>query len=208
MLAGATFAILMMIGACGSTGTAVATTSEPKPAESKPLEATNAPKMEEPAKPQTTSGEGTTPKPSSEEKPADNPRRLYQLRELETVKIKIDGEHEFTAWIMDTDSKRAEGMMYLNLEDYKAHQCMLFVFPDATERGFWMANCYADLDIAYLNPDKKILTVATMKAMNQNTTPSKGKAMYAIEFKPGLLKRKGIKAGMKVTFEREVKSKD
>jgi uncharacterized membrane protein (UPF0127 family) len=208
MIAGGILSVLLMVGACGSNSTA-APTNTPTPVKSpKPVEPIATPPQEEIKTPQTTASEPQTQSPATEEKPADNPRRLYQLHELETVKIKIDGEHEFTAWIMDTDAKRAEGMMYLVAEDYKPHQCMLFVFPDATERGFWMANCYADLDIAYLSPAKKILTVATMKAMDQNLTPSKGKAMYALEFKPGLLKRKGIKAGMKVTFEREVKSKD
>src|SRR4051812_48839351 len=39
-------------------------------------------------------------------------KRLYQLNELEKVKIKLNG-HELPAWVMDTASKEQEGLMWV-----------------------------------------------------------------------------------------------
>ncbi len=137
-----------------------------------------------------------------------NPFRQFQLDDLTKVTLKIE-KNSFETWIMDTQSKRCEGMMYLGDREVKANQAMLFVFSEPQPLRFWMKNTYIPLDIAYIGKSKKILNVLTMRAFDVDTDyASKGDAMYALEAKAGVFKKLGIKAGMKVVFPDTVKSKD
>lgn len=136
------------------------------------------------------------------------PQRMYQLDDLERAKIKI-GEHEFNAWIMDSYLKRMEGMMFLENSDFKDTDAMIFVFKEAEPQRFWMKNTLVPLDIAYCSADKKILNTYTMKALDIDTDySSAGPSKYVIEFRAGLFKKLGIKAGMTVEIPDKVKAKD
>lgn len=185
----------VVLSACGSTGTAqTLKPSEPLPTTTKT----------EPA------GQTTPPTNTEANKPPKhrtNPRRLFQQDELEQVKIKI-GKNEFNCWVMDTNEKRMEGMMFLEAQDFTEKDSMIFVFPEADERSFWMQNTLVDLDIAYVSPKHTIISIHTMIAHDETGVPSNGKAMYAIEFKARLLKKLGIKPGMKVEIPEKVVAKD
>ena len=190
---------LVMLGACGSTTTAAETAPE---AEKKATAPT----------PTQESAQAVNLQPNPPATPANgthrnNPRRLYQLDELQLVKIKI-GTHEFNTWVMDTESKRQEGMMFLKNEDFKDTDAMIFVFNKPQELGFWMQNTLVDLDIAYVNERKTIIRAVTMKALDETSVPSHGLAKYAIEFRGGLFKKLGIRSGQKVEIPSSVVAKD
>lgn len=123
-----------------------------------------------------------------------HPDRLFQLSDLKTAKITYGGK-SMTVWVMDSPSKRNEGMMFLNDPDVKIGQGMLFVFPDAEPRSFWMKNTNIPLDIAYMNAAGKVLNVEALKPHNTTGVPSKGPTKYVLEMKRGAFKRFGIKAG-------------
>jgi uncharacterized membrane protein (UPF0127 family) len=134
--------------------------------------------------------------------------RMYQLDELEKVKIKID-KHVFNVWVMDTELKRQEGMMFLEESDWKSDEGMIFVFKEAIPLRFWMKNTLVPLDIAYVSNKKSILNTYTMKARDTITDySSAGEAMYAIELKAGIFKEKKITKGMKVEIPDSVKEKE
>lgn len=139
--------------------------------------------------------------------PRVNPLRFNQVADLETTTVKI-GRHEFIGWIMDDDSKRMEGMMHLEAQDFTEKQCMIFVYNQDREMSFWMKNTLVDLDIAFVNSKRVIVHTATMKSKDETMVPSRRPATYAIEFKAGLLKKLGIRPGMTVEFGKPLKSKD
>jgi uncharacterized protein len=148
---------------------------------------------------------GTT---GSANTPPRNPNRTFQLTDLEVVEVKIDG-HPFRLWLMDTFAKRQEGMMFLQNSDFKDDQGMIFVFPDSARRNFWMKNTLVPLDIAYINSNKTILNVLTMKALDIDTPyESRGAAMYVIEVRAGIFGKLGIGANDKVEIPATVVSKD
>lgn len=147
------------------------------------------------------------PGASNQASKGSNEARLHQLADLKTVKVTI-GKHTFKAWVMDDDSKRAEGMMFVSKAEVPANFGMLFVFPDEAERSFWMRNTLIDLDIAYMRKDGTVVSVSTMKALDETGVPSKGPAMYALEVPGGTFKRLGIKPGAKATIDPPVKSQD
>ena len=136
---------------------------------------------------------------------AHNPDRIYQLKELKTANISVAGRR-FTVWIMNTPTKRNEGMMFLKDKDVHIDQGMLFVFANEQPLSFWMRNTLIPLDIAYMDRTGKILNTPQMKALDETGVPSKGEAMYALEMKQGAFKKYGIKPGMKVTIPHTVKA--
>lgn len=138
-----------------------------------------------------------------------NDKRLYQLKDLETTTIVLKDKHELKAWVMDTDAKRAEGMMFLEDKDFTEKQAMVFVFSAARELRFWMRNTLVPLDIAYVDSTGRIVRTYTMKALDETTDYSSyGNAKYAIEFKAGLFKKLGVRAGDFVAISSRVKAKD
>lgn len=138
-----------------------------------------------------------------------NPYRVYQLKELETAKIKIKDKHELTVWIMDTYGKRMEGMMFLRSEDFTEKQGMIFVFKKPEIQRFWMRNTLVPLDVAYIGSDGTINSTYTMKALDETTDYSSAKpSKYVLEVKAGLFKKLSIGVGDKVAIPKEVKAKD
>lgn len=157
----------------------------------------------------TTGGAGGQTQEQSKEKHRHNDNRAYQLDDLQRVKIKVNGKHEFDAWVMDTEFKRQEGMMFLEDQDFKKTDAMVFVFKDAQPLRFWMRNTLVPLDIMYVNERKAIIKTYTMKARDEVTDySSNGNAKYAIEFKAGIFKELGIKSGQKVEIPDSVKSEE
>lgn len=136
-----------------------------------------------------------------------NPHRMYQLNELARVEIQI-GDHKLKTWVMDENSKRMEGMMFLTNKEVQPDEAMIFVFQDEEPLSFWMRNTLIPLDIAYVNGKKQIVTTASMRPLDETGVPSRYAAKYAIEMKAGAFKRLGIKAGMTVKIPESVKAKD
>jgi uncharacterized membrane protein (UPF0127 family) len=134
-----------------------------------------------------------------------NPDRIYQLKELRNATITA-GPHKIKVWIMNSATKRNEGMMFLKDKDVRINEGMLFVFAAPQPLGFWMRNTMIPLDIAYADKAGKILNTAQMKALDESNVPSKGSALYALEMKKGAFKKLGIKAGMKLGIPKTIKA--
>jgi uncharacterized membrane protein (UPF0127 family) len=130
-----------------------------------------------------------------------NPNRIYQLADLEVHPIKTGGK-TLNLWLMDNESKRQEGMMFLVDKDVRDDQGMLFVFRDLQKNdrkhGFWMQNCPLALDIAYISPQGKVLNVARGMPFNTTSLPPAGDYQYVIETKQGRAAGFGIRAGVKI----------
>lgn len=63
-----------------------------------------------------------------------------------------------------TEIERLRGLM--GCRALPENEGMLFVYPDADQRAFWMKNVPVDLDIGYFNSAGKLLEVYTMQANN------------------------------------------
>lgn len=151
----------------------------------------------------------THPELQQPQTPRHVEQRYFQLKDLSTAKITFKEKYEMTAWVMDNNMKRAEGMMFLKDSDFTDKQAMIFVFSIGQELRFWMRNTLIPLDIAYVDERGKILSTYTMKALDEDTDySSHGKAKYAIEVKAGLFKKEKIQAGDMVQIPSTIKSKD
>lgn len=172
-----------------TTGTTTATTTG-KPAASTEVRPTTAPTIDVAA---------------DEKKPGYNPNRTYQLFNLKTANLTINGQ-TLKCYIMDTDTKREEGFMFVKDSQIAPNEGMIFPFTSEKEQAFWMHNTIAPLDIAYIDSKKVVVSVAHMKALDETSVKSAKPAQYVLEMKAGTIERLGIKAGTKVDIPASVKA--
>lgn len=98
-----------------------------------------------------------------------------------------------------TSDQHAYGLM--NRTNMGKDDGMIFIFPEAGYREFWMKNTLIDLDIAYVSAEKVVIDIQTMKAVtsvlqtNIPTYPSKGPAQFAVEMNAGWFKKNNFPVG-------------
>jgi uncharacterized membrane protein (UPF0127 family) len=123
--------------------------------------------------------------------PGDVP--AMELPRKVTMRI---GDQAFTLEVAATDTDRQFGLMYR--KSLPPDRGMIFVFPDAAPRSFWMRNTLIPLDILYLDETGRVVSVAQMKPLDESGVPSGGAAKYAIELNEGTAKRVNVSAGAKL----------
>ena len=119
-------------------------------------------------------------------------------RPLEPLSIvTASGEHRFLVEIADDDAERERGLMYRPpLEDDRG---MLFQFPAAREQSFWMKNTPSSLDIIYIDPQGRIVSIASHATpYSQTPLPSNGAANGVLELRAGRADEIGAKPGDQV----------
>ncbi len=112
--------------------------------------------------------------------------------ELATIPLSIKG-HRVVAEVAATPETRTTGLMHRF--SLKPDHGMLFVFSTPQPLAFWMKNTFIPLSIAFIGPDGHILNIEDMSPQTENTHPSRGPALYALEMKRGWFAERGIVAG-------------
>jgi len=109
-----------------------------------------------------------------------------------TVDLPV-GNHVFTVEIADTDEERARGLMFR--DSLPEDGGMLFVFPSAELRSFWMKNTRVALSIAYISSRGEILEIYPMEPLSTDPVPSRYPAQYALEVRQGRFGEVGVTTG-------------
>ena len=119
------------------------------------------------------------------------------------TKIKIK-DQTLLVELADTPSQHAQGLMFRKkLDDGRG---MIFVFPNAEIRSFWMKNTFIPLSVGFFDENKKLIDIQDMAATiseMQSDLPSyqsRGPAMYALEVNQGWFKKHKIKPGDRFDF--------
>ncbi|MFN3667756.1 MAG: DUF192 domain-containing protein [Brevundimonas sp.] len=108
------------------------------------------------------------------------------------------GEHRFMVEIADDEAERQRGLM--EREPLADDRGMLFQFPDVAERGFWMRNTPSPLDIIYIDPNGRIVSIAKNAApMSDAIIPSNGPASGVLELRAGRADEIGARPGDRVS---------
>ena len=108
---------------------------------------------------------------------------------------------------------RREGLM--NRDVLEDNQGMIFIFPDALERSFWMKNCLIPIDIIFLDSRGTItslyeMTVEPPKDVEESDFDyeqrlqnywSYGPARFAIEFNAGTIKDLNLEINDRIPLE-------
>jgi len=111
---------------------------------------------------------------------------------LPTTRLTLGG-HTITVEVADDEAERSLGLMHR--KTLPADAGMLFVYPDARVRNFWMKNTHIPLTIAYIGKDGRIVHLADMKPLDLDVTPSVLPATYALEMNQGWFAAHGIAVG-------------
>lgn len=131
---------------------------------------------------------------------------------LPVEKLTVAGE-SFTVKLALDDASRQRGLG--GVAELKPDEGMLFAFPDAQQRFFWMKDCLIDLDIAFIDPFGFVTAVHTMPKEDPRRADesipaydsrlvryrSLSPAQFALELAPGTFERLGIKRGSKLELD-------
>lgn len=129
------------------------------------------------------------------------PRKAAPSVEAATPPAKLAvGRATLQTEFVTNDSLRALGLSKRPRLDWNAG--MLFVFPDARQRTFWMVDCFFDLDIAYLDPNGVVRDIQTM-VIEPGVPPERLRRypsrsddiMYALETNRGWMTSNGLRVG-------------
>jgi hypothetical protein len=124
----------------------------------------------------------------------------YAQPKLPTIKVWL-GPEELTAELALRPLEIATGMMFRT--NMLEHEAMLFVFPDAGPRSFYMRNCTVPLTAAYINPEGVIEEFAKLDPGDTNGVMSKSwNIQYVLELPQGWPERHHIRTGAVVRTER------
>lgn len=129
-----------------------------------------------------------------------------------SVSIGIGGENFHLELVVD-DQSRAQGLM--NRTHLGSDEGMLFIFPFAEERSFWMKNCLIDIDLIFLDSRGTVTAVHSMpleppRGANETIIQyenrllhywSNGPARFAIELSSGSFKRLGVHVNDRITLD-------
>lgn len=80
---------------------------------------------------------------------------------------------------------------------------MIFNLGYTGQAGFWMANCYVPLSVAYIDPDGVIQEIHPLQPMDTNTVFSTSHNIrFALETPQGWFDRHNIKPGTMIRTEK------
>ncbi len=99
--------------------------------------------------------------------------------------------------VADDPDERAQGLMFR--ESLGEDRGMLFVYPDARARSFWMENTTIPLSIAFIDDRGTIFRIRDMQPLDRSHTYSGLPARYALEMGRGWFEAHGVVEGAQVT---------
>ena len=118
--------------------------------------------------------------------------------------VELKGER-FYVELATTPRDQALGLMFRDSmpEDHG----MLFLFPSAASRSFWMKNTRIPLDIFYFDADLKLVSVAQnarpCRVERCPSYPSEGPAKYVLELNAGKAGELGVAPGDELVLRLE-----
>jgi uncharacterized membrane protein (UPF0127 family) len=100
------------------------------------------------------------------------------------------------AEVADDDGERQRGLM--QRPALPPGGGMLFVYPDARPRSFWMKDTILPLSIAYIDEDGRIVSIRDMRPLDESGVPSGAPAQYALEMDQGWFTQNGVVVGAQI----------
>lgn len=116
---------------------------------------------------------------------------------MNKIYVKI-GEHEYNLLIAKSEEEKEKGLQ--DVEEMDADEGMFFDYRDDVqdEISFWMKDTYIPLDIIFVGPDNKVISVQTGTPESEDLLTEHNVA-YVIEVNSG----SGIKSGDEVKFDNQ-----
>jgi hypothetical protein len=136
------------------------------------------------------------------ELPRQDPGQCHgqkELRPLEKLTVRTArGQATFMVEVADTAQKQEYGLMCRR--SLEPDRGMLFMFSgQPTDRAFWMRNTLIPLDIVYIRPDGRVLSVAAnAQPLNEMPIPAGGPTKAVLELPGGRAAQIGLMPGDRI----------
>lgn len=109
----------------------------------------------------------------------------------------------FTVELARTSEEHALGLMFR--DEMPDDHGMLFIFPRAVTRSFWMKNTRIPLDIFYFDDELRLVSVAEnakpCRVSRCPSYPSDGPARYVLELNAGKAAELGVEPGDRLDLD-------
>lgn len=115
------------------------------------------------------------------------------------VLVTDNGDVTIMAEIADSPSERQRGLMFR--EHMEPDHGMLFLFPNSSQRSFWMKNTLIPLDMVFIRADHTILGIVAdtvPKTLTGRSVP--GISQFVLELNAGRAAELGLAAEQEVRF--------
>jgi len=109
------------------------------------------------------------------------------------------GMYQIDAQVAHTPTQREIGLMFR--KEMPQAEGMIFVFEQPATQCFWMRNTLLPLTAAFVAEDGRIVNLADMKPMTEDSHCSKEPVRFVLEMNQGWFARKNIKEGTKLGGE-------
>ncbi|MBC7521985.1 MAG: DUF192 domain-containing protein [Sandarakinorhabdus sp.] len=110
--------------------------------------------------------------------------------------VTATGRHKFDLEVAASAEAQQCGLMYR--KTMKPGAGMIFPFTPPRDATFWMENTVLPLDLVFVGPDSKVLSIATGKPFSRDMIPSGGITASVIEPNAGQASKIGLKPGDRV----------
>lgn len=133
-----------------------------------------------------------------------------QPEDLPALKL---AEKRIYVEIVATEPDRSRGLTYRSA--LSMGEGMIFAYPDAKRRPFWMYRTMISIDVSYVASDGTLLEINPMKrlpnpederAARMSMVPTKVEAPYVLETPMGWLQEAGFKVGDQFSLPKELTS--
>jgi uncharacterized membrane protein (UPF0127 family) len=123
------------------------------------------------------------------------------------------GEKRIRVEIVAAEPDRSRGLTYRPA--LSKGEGMIFAYPDAKRRPFWMYRTMISIDVSYvavdgtlleINPMKRLANPEDERAARGSMVPTKVEAPYVLETPIGWLQEAGFKVGDKLALPKELTS--
>lgn len=122
------------------------------------------------------------------------------FRSEEYVQLHV-GDGIFSMRLADTEEARQKGLS--GVRTLPETEGMLFVYENEGRHGIWMRDMHIDLDVIWLDTDKKVIHVvknATPDTYPKIFRPEK-QAKYILELNAGMVDKRSIAIGKTARFD-------
>ncbi len=133
----------------------------------------------------------------------DGPATLPSLNPLQTITVSAP-RHVLQLAVAADERSRELGLMCVTR--LRAQSGMLFVFGHAADWDFWMKNTLVPLDMAWVDADGRVSSVAamvpasTLQTSDEQVARRSGHGAYVIELAGGEAARDGIAPGVRLAL--------
>jgi uncharacterized membrane protein (UPF0127 family) len=114
---------------------------------------------------------------------------------LQRVKLSA-GMYQIDAQVAQTPEQRQVGLMFR--KEMPQTEGMIFVFEQAATQCFWMKNTLLPLTAAFIADDGRIVNLADMKPLTEESHCSEEPVRFVLEMNQGWFAKKNIKKGAKL----------